>query len=111
MQRPLIRVARRRGVSSPREEAAGGLFFEVGRDSRTPLWTGLATDEDGLVRGLSPRECGTHLAVGLVGHRKTVGRRRLRGFGVRGSQRTRISLRLDGVFIVQARKALEGVHR
>ena len=72
---------------------------------------GLPRNEDGLVRGFSPRECGAHLAVGLVGDGEAVGRRRLRGFRVRGSQRTRVSLRLDGVFIIQARKALEGVHR
>ena len=98
-------------MSSPREEAAGGLFFEVWRDSRTLLWTALATDQNGLVGRFSPRERGTHLAVGLVGDGEAVGRRRLRGFRVRGSQRTRVPLRLDGVFIIQACKALEGVHR
>ena len=72
---------------------------------------GLATDEDGLVGRFPLCECGAHLAVGLVGDGEAVGRRRLRGFGVRGSQRARISLRLDGVFIIQACKALEGVHR
>ena len=98
-------------MSSPREEAAGGLFFEVGRDARTPLWTALATDQNGLVGRFSPRECGTHLAVGLVGHRKTMWGWLCCTFGVRGSQRAGGSLRLDGVFIIQARKALEGVHR
>ena len=73
-------------MSSPGEEAAGGLFFEVGRDARTPLWTALATDQNGLVGRFSPRECGPHLAVGLVGDGEAVGRRRLRGFRVRGSQ-------------------------
>ena len=71
----------------------------------------LARNEDGLVGRFPPRECGTHLAVGLVGDGEAVGRRRLRGFRVRGSQRAGSPLRLDGVFIIQARKALEGVHR
>ena len=77
----------------------------------TPRRAALATDQDGLVGRFSPRECGPHLAVGLVGDGEAVGRRRLRGFRVRGSQGAGGSLRLDGVFIVQARKALEGVHR
>ena len=72
---------------------------------------GLARDQYSLVRGFSPREGRPHLAVGLVGHGEAVGRRRLRGFRVRRSQRAGVSLRLDGVFIIQARKALEGVHR
>ena len=91
------------------------VFFSIlkplGPSRETRRRTALAADQDGLVRGLSPRECGTHLAVGLVGDGEAVGRRRLGGFGVRGSQGTRISLRLDGVFIIQARQALEGVHR
>jgi len=90
------------------------VFFSIlrplGPSRETPRRTALARNEDGLVRGFSPCECGAHLAVGLVGDGEAVGRRRLCGFRVRGSQRTRISLRLDGVFIVQARKALEGVH-
>ena len=90
-------------MSSPREEAAGGLFFEVWRDSRTLLWTALATDQDGLIRGFSPRECRAHLAVGLVGDGEAVGRRWLCGFGVRGSQRAGISLRLYSIITVQFR--------
>ena len=103
MSRPFDSLARRRGVSSPREEAAGGLFFEVWRDSRTLLWTALATDQDGLVRGFSPCECGTHLAVGLVGHGEAVGRRRLCGFGVCRSQRAGVSLCLYSIITVQFR--------
>ena len=34
----MIRVARRRGAAAPRETDQSGLFFEFGRDSRTPLY-------------------------------------------------------------------------
>ena len=91
------------------------VFFSIlkplGPSRETRRRTALAADQDGLVRGFSPRECGTHLAVGLVGDGEAVGRRRLGGLRVRGSQGTGASLRLDGVLIIQARKALEGVHR
>ena len=91
------------------------VFFSIlkplGPSRETRRRTALAADQDGLVRGLSPRECGTHLAVGLVGHRKTMWGWLCCTFWVRGSQGTRSSLRLDGVFIIQARQALEGVHR
>ena len=47
------------------------VFFSIlkplGPSRETRRRTALATDQDGLVRGFSPRECGTHLAVGLVG--------------------------------------------
>ena len=91
------------------------VFFSILKPLRpsreTRRRTALAADQDGLVRGFSPRECGTHLAVGLVGDGEAMWGWLWRTFGVRGSQGTGVSLYFDGVFIIQARKALEGVHR
>ena len=72
---------------------------------------GLARDEDGLVGRFPLCECGAHLAVGLVGDGEAMWGWLCCTFGVRVSQGTRISLRLDGVFVIQACQALEGVHR
>ena len=66
------------------------VFFSIlkrlGPSRETRRRTALAADQNGLVRGFSPGECGPHLAVGLVGDGEAMWGWLWRTFGVRGSQ-------------------------
>ena len=93
--RPALSGSVRPALQGQARQVAHHKFCGLGLAS-----TRLATDQDGLVRGLSPCECGAHLAVGLVGHGEAVGRRLWCAFGVRGSQCSCISLCIYSIITV-----------